>query len=187
MQGDDVVKVANCALSFCAAWPLLRAKLLLLPVAAPELAALSPPEEAAAVVVAGGGGAAAEVAGGATAALDEAGGGGGGAAPLEPDPPEGVPGDEVISVSCVPSAMGPVGLAGHEPGGETGAVRPKGMVPGEPTARLPTKVVWLSPWNWHWKKPLSSAFWGACWQYGTACEVGCEAMKSAQCEHDLTS
>lgn len=45
-----------------------------------------------------------------------------------PAPP--TPGFCVKSTSCVPSAMGPPGLAGQEPGGFRGAVLPKGMVPG---------------------------------------------------------
>lgn len=40
------------------------------------------------------------------------------------------PGFCVKSTNCVPSAMGPLGLAGHDPGGFSGALWPKGMVPG---------------------------------------------------------
>jgi hypothetical protein len=92
------------------------------------------------------------------------------AAPPLPVPPApapelpGTPGFCVMSVSWVPSAIGPEGLAKQEPGGETGLVRPKGIVPGAPTCRPPTKVVGLEPWNWHWKRPLSSGFLGAVWQ-----------------------
>lgn len=68
--------------------------------------------------------------------------------------------------------IGPLGLAGQEPGGERGAFMPKGMVPAEPTAAPPTKVFSSALWNWHWNKPFNSAFLGACWQYGTACEEG---------------
>ena len=78
----------------------------------------------------------------------------------------------VMSTSCWPSGMGPLGLAGHEAAGLTGALRPKGMVPGLPTLTPPTKVSWEALWNWHWKRPWSSAFFGAFWQYCTACEVG---------------
>lgn len=144
--------------------------------AAPELAELSPPDGAEAEVAAGGG-AATVVAGGGAAAV-EAGGGGAVAAPLEPD--DGVPGESVISVSWLPSVMGPEGLAGQDPGGERGVVKPKGMVPAAPTASPPTNVVWSSPWNWHWKKPLSSAFFGADSQYGTACEVGWNPIRGGQ-------
>lgn len=74
------------------------------------------------------------------------------------------PGSCVMSTSWLPPAIGPLGLAGQEPAGETGALRPKGMVPVPPTAMPPTNVVKSAPWNWHWKRPLSSAFCGACWQ-----------------------
>lgn len=74
------------------------------------------------------------------------------------------PGFWVRSTSCEPSAMGPEGFAGQEPAGFTGALIPKGIVPLPPTVTLPTKVVGLSPWNWHWKSPLSSALRGADWQ-----------------------
>ena len=83
------------------------------------------------------------------------------------------PGSCVMSVSWVPSAMGPVGFAGQEPAGERGEERPKGMVPAVPTARPPTKLFWFVPWNWHWNSPSSSEFFGADWQYGTASEFGC--------------
>ena len=82
------------------------------------------------------------------------------------------PGSCVTSVSCVPSAMGPAGFAGQSPKGESGAERPKGIVPAAPSARPPTNVCWSAPWNWHWKRPASSAFFGADWQYGTATELG---------------
>ena len=74
------------------------------------------------------------------------------------------PGSCVTSVSCAPSAMGPAGFAGHAPKGESGAERPNGMVPAAPSARPPTNVCWSAPWNWHWKRPASSAFFGADWQ-----------------------
>lgn len=73
-------------------------------------------------------------------------------------------GTVVISVSWDPSAMGPPGLAGQDPGGLTGEVIPKGMVPGAPTANPPTNVFGLTPLNWHWYNPLSSEFLGAFWQ-----------------------
>ena len=90
------------------------------------------------------------------------------AAPL----PEGTPGEETILFSCAPAVIGPEGFAGQPPGGFTGELCPNGIVPGAPTLRLPTKLVKLAPWNWHWKSPLSSAFFGACWQYGTLRESG---------------
>ena len=83
----------------------------------------------------------------------------------EPEPElEPAPGFCVMSTSCLPSGTGPPGLAGHDPGGLTGCERPKGIVPGAPTWRLPeaaTNVVGFVLWNWHWKRPLSSAFLGA--------------------------
>ena len=92
----------------------------------------------------------------------------------EPEP-EPTPGFEVMSVSCSPSGTGPLGLAGQEPAGDTGLLRPNGIVPPSPTLMLPdepTKVVGLVDANWHWKSPLSSAFFGADVQYGTEREVG---------------
>ncbi len=87
---------------------------------------------------------------------------------LEPEDDEPLmfwrPGSDVMSVSCEPSTMGPLGLAAHEPAGESGVVWPKGMVPGAPTASPPTNVCWFAPWNWHWNSPFSSEFFGACWQ-----------------------
>lgn len=83
------------------------------------------------------------------------------------------PGSDVMSVSCEPSAMGPAGFAGHDPRGERGALWPKGMVPAAPTVSPPTNELWFAPWNWHWNRPFSSVFLGACWQYGTAREFGC--------------
>lgn len=74
------------------------------------------------------------------------------------------PGLSTVSVSCVPSAMGPDGCATQEPGGLRGEVMPKGIVPAPPTLTPPTKVVWSEPWNWHWKRPFSSAFLEAVWQ-----------------------
>lgn len=93
-------------------------------------------------------------------------GGGVPAFPLsEPAPP--APGFCAISTSCEPSVMGPLGFAGHDPAGLKGAFNPKGIVPGCPTAIPPTKTLGLAPANWHWKRPFSSAFFGASWQYGT--------------------
>lgn len=57
------------------------------------------------------------------------------------------PGFCVMLTSCSPSGMGPEGFAGQEPAGETGELMPKGIVPGEPTASPPTKVVSLTLWN----------------------------------------
>lgn len=71
------------------------------------------------------------------------------------------PGFWVRSTSCVPSAIGPEGLARQDPAGDRGADMPKGIVPFPPTAIPPTKVLGSSPWNWHWKRPLSSALRGA--------------------------
>lgn len=86
--------------------------------------------------------------------------------------PPGTPGDWTISSSCCPAAIGPEGFAGQLPGGFTAAFNPNGIVPGAPVARPPTNLVGFVPWNWHWKSPLSSAFRGACWQYGTLRESG---------------
>ncbi len=81
-------------------------------------------------------------------------------------PPEELPtpGSWVMETSCEPSAIGPLGLAGQEPAGFRGVDWPKGMVPGEPTLRPPTKVCSSALWNWHWKRPVNSAFVGAVWQ-----------------------
>ena len=76
--------------------------------------------------------------------------------------------------------MGPLGFAAHEPSTERGALWPKGMVPFAPRASPPTNVFWSAPWYWHWKSPLSSAFFGAVWQYGTACEFGCASERDCQ-------
>ena len=51
----------------------------------------------------------------------------------------------MISVSWLPSAIGPEGFAAQEPNGERGAERPKGIVPAEPSARPPTNVCWSAP------------------------------------------
>jgi len=85
----------------------------------------------------------------------------------EPEPEEGTPGFWVIATNCWPAGIGPPGLAGQEPSGLRGAECPKGMVPDAPRAAPPTKTLRLAPWNWHWKRPLSSAFFGGVWQYGT--------------------
>ena len=61
-------------------------------------------------------------------------------------------------------------LTYQPPAGFTAAVSPWGMVPVAPTARLPVKVFCVAPLNWQWKKPCSSVFCGAFWQYGTARE-----------------
>lgn len=83
-----------------------------------------------------------------------------------------IPGSEVISVNCEPSAIPPDVCAGQEPAGLNGVKRPKGIVPCPPTAVPPTNTFGLTPSNWHWNSPLSSEFRGAVWQYGTDCEVG---------------
>jgi hypothetical protein len=79
----------------------------------------------------------------------------------EEDP---TPGFWVRSTNWVPSAMGPEGLAAHDPAGLRGVVCPKGIVPAPPTATPPTKVVAEDPWNWHWNRPFNSLFAGAVWQ-----------------------
>ena len=61
-----------------------------------------------------------------------------------PLPPE-AKGLVVISESCVPAGIGPLGLAGQDPGGVTGDVIPNGMVPGLPTANPPTNTAGLAP------------------------------------------
>jgi len=92
--------------------------------------------------------------------------------PLAAPVPEGTPGDETRSVSCDPAAIGPEVCAGQLPGGFKMAVWPNGIVPGAPAATPPVNWVRLAPWNWHWKSPLSSGFFGACWQYCTLRESG---------------
>ena len=72
------------------------------------------------------------------------------------------PGSDVISVNWLPSLMGPLGFALHEPAGETGLDMPNGIVPVLPTLAPPTNVFGSSPWYWHWNSPLSSEFFGAC-------------------------
>jgi hypothetical protein len=180
VQELPAVSVANIALSCCASWPFCRWKSELeleLDEDGPSPPAVedAAPDPAAAVVV--------EFAAGAD--VDEL--------PLPPKPDEplspelaapvepeeleldddaGVPGDETSSDSCVPSAMGPDGFAGQEPGGLTGVLRPNGIVPAPPSAWPFAKVCWFEPWNWHWNRPLSSLFCGAVWQYGVATELG---------------
>ena len=83
-------------------------------------------------------------------------------APTYPLPPSGVPGLDTRVFSCTPSGTGPSVFAGQEPGGFT-AVRPSGRLP----VWSPLNFVKSDPENWQWKKPLSSAFFGAVWQYGT--------------------
>ena len=56
-----------------------------------------------------------------------------------------LPGFCVILTSWLPSGIGPDGLAGQEPAGETGALIPNGIVPLWPTGMPPTKVLGLSP------------------------------------------
>ena len=86
--------------------------------------------------------------------------------------PPMTPGDWTRSSSCCPAGTGPEGFAGQLPGGFTAAFWPNGIVPAAPGLRLPTNKLGFVPWNWHWKIPLSSAFRGACWQYGTLRELG---------------
>ena len=120
VHADEAVKVANFALSACAAWPLESAK---------------PVEEVATAVVAAGAAAVAAAAEVATAVSVLAATADEWASIVaagadEPEIVLGTPGFDVISVSCVPSAMGPEGFAGQEPSGLSGAVSPNGMVPG---------------------------------------------------------
>jgi len=137
VHGDVAVRVANWALSFCASLPFWSLNPLplvdalvaagvsavcvtLLPPAAAVIVFLGVPAvlveellpEGGTSVVAGEEG---------PAAVPE--GDGEGAPPLP------APGFCVKSTNCVPSAMGPLGLAGHDPGGAKGVFCPKGMVP----------------------------------------------------------
>ena len=61
--------------------------------------------------------------------------------------PPGTPGDWTIASSCCPAGTVPPGFAGQLPGGFTGAVRPKGMVPAWPTALPFANFVGSTPWN----------------------------------------
>jgi len=164
VQGESAVRVANCAFSFCAATPLASLK-------PPE------PEDDAAGVDAAGAGAAAELGAGVESSEEDEDEGAGAAADepaalledddAEPEEDPGVPGLVVISTNWEPSAMGPPGFAGQLPGGLKGLDWPKGMVPGEPTGTGPLgemNVLVLVDWNWHWKRPFNSGFFGACWQ-----------------------
>lgn len=63
-----------------------------------------------------------------------------------PEPVAGVPGDDAMSDSCEPSAMGPLGFAGQEPAGLS-AVRPSGTVPLLPAAWPLENLVWSALWN----------------------------------------
>jgi len=161
LQGLLAVSDANCALSACASWPFWWAK--------PVEADAWPDGAAAAEEDAGVAEALAEAAGGATEAegvADE-----GDAAegvfwelPLPAPVPEGRPEEVTKSESCSPSGIGPVGLAGQLPGGFRTCFWPRGIVPGLPAVRPPVNFVGSTPWNWHWKTPVSSAFRGAFWQ-----------------------
>lgn len=62
--------------------------------------------------------------------------------PLLPFAPP-TPGFWVRSTNWEPSAIGPDGLAGHDPGGDNAVFWPKGIVPCAPTATPPTKVLGL--------------------------------------------
>jgi len=128
------VRLAKPALSFCAAWPLDRAN--------PEEEELVVEEEEAEPTVFEVAGLADDATGGAAATEEE---------DVEEDPEEdpelAAPGFFVRSTSCVPSAMGPLGLAGHDPAGLRAAFCPRGIVPAAPTAIPPTKVVADEPWN----------------------------------------
>jgi hypothetical protein len=95
------------------------------------------------------------------------------AAPLPP----GAPGELTISVSCCPAGTGPEGFAGQLPGGFRGPFWPNGIVPGAPSALPSANFLGSTPSNWHWKSPLSSAFRGFCWQYGTLRELGWQFTK----------
>ena len=84
--------------------------------------------------------------------------------PLAAPVPEGRPEDETMSESCSPLGTGADGLAGQLPGGFRTCDWPKGIVPGWPALRPPVNCVGFTPWNWHWKTPLSSGLRGAFWQ-----------------------
>jgi len=91
--------------------------------------------------------------------------------------PPGTPGDWTRSESCCPSGTGPDGFAGQLPGGFKGAFWPNGIVPGAPSVLPSVNLLGSTPWNWHWKSPLSSALRGFCWQYGTLRESGWQFTK----------
>jgi hypothetical protein len=59
--------------------------------------------------------------------------------------PPPTPGSDVMSVNWLPSLIGPLGFALHEPAGETGLDMPNGMVPLLPGAPPPTKMFGSSP------------------------------------------
>jgi hypothetical protein len=160
VQGLSDVRVLNCALRFCASWPFCTAK--------PDEAGAGEPDGAGELL---------EVDVGdesATAPLAlAAGDGDGDGDELLPEPElEGTPGDDTRSVSCAPAVIGPPGFAGQLPGGLKGEFCPNGIVPGLPTFWPLVKLLGSTPWNWHWKSPLSSALRGACWQYTTLSELG---------------
>ena len=169
MQEEDAVRVANCALSFCASsafcsWKSDEDAVLVAVEAALVVVADSSSElEQSSVLVAE---AASVLVAVASVLVDSDAAEVVVAVLLEDEEPEMFwrPGSCVMSVSCVPSAIGPLGLAGHEPSGLRASVWPKGMVPVVPRARPPTNVFWSAPWNWHWKRPFSSEFFGAVWQ-----------------------
>jgi hypothetical protein len=91
--------------------------------------------------------------------------------------PPGTPGDWTRSSSCAPAVIGPDGFAGQLPGGFRGPFWPNGIVPGAPAELPSANFVGFTPWNWHWKSPLSSAFRGFCWQYGILREFGWQFTK----------
>ena len=91
--------------------------------------------------------------------------------------PPGTPGDWTRLSSCAPAVIGPDGFAGQLPGGFKGPFWPNGIVPGAPTELPSANFVGFTPWNWHWKSPLSSAFRGFCWQYGILREFGWQFTK----------
>ena len=165
MQVLSAVRVLNCSLSCCASLPFWALK-------PPE-----PDEEGD-----GDGDGAGETLGlgvgpAASAPLTAGVGDGDGAcAVLLSDEPEleleGTPGDDTRSTSCAPAVIGPDGFAGQLPGGFCGEFCPKGTVPAAPTFSPLVKLFGSTPWNWHWKSPLSSALLGACWQYTTLSELG---------------
>jgi len=84
------------------------------------------------------------------------------------------------STSCCPAGTGPDGFAGQLPGGFTAAFWPNGIVPGAPTVLPSANFLGSTPWNWHWKSPLSSVFRGFCWQYGILREFGWKYTKRAR-------
>jgi len=96
VQGLSAVRVLNFSLRACASWPFWTAK----PFESDEEGGLDGAGDPVEVVDVGSGPEGSAIGEG------EAGDGGGDASLFDPEP-EGVPGDDTWSVSCVPSAIGP--------------------------------------------------------------------------------